>query len=100
VVEASSDGILEVNFESVYKYGIRLEQADPCIYFKWTHHDVLVWVSWIYYFLVIRNAEGMNHTNNQLMEIFDCDEVGNMDGYGGCKIDHVGDEKGLYLKIT
>jgi hypothetical protein len=42
----------------------------------------------------------MKHAKNQLMEIFDCHEVGNMDEYVGCKIDRGDDEKGPYLKIT
>jgi hypothetical protein len=49
---------------------------------------------------VIGNAEGTKHTKNQLMERFDCYEVGNEDEYVGCKIDHVDDKKGPYLKIT
>jgi hypothetical protein len=80
--------------------GFNRSKVDPCLYFKWTQHSLLVWVSSIDDCLVIGKAEGMKHTKNQLMEIFDCDEVGNMDKYMGCKIDRGDDEKGPYLKIT
>jgi hypothetical protein len=36
----------------------------------------------------------------QLMEIFECDAVGNMDEYVGSKIDRGDDEKRPYLKIA
>jgi hypothetical protein len=49
---------------------------------------------------VIGNAEGMKHAKNQLLERFDCDEVGNMDECVGCDIDPGDDEKGPHLKIT
>jgi hypothetical protein len=55
--------------------------------FKWNHHGLVVWVSWIDDCLVIGNDEGVTHTKNQLMNRFDCDEVGHMDEYVGCKID-------------
>jgi hypothetical protein len=57
-------------------------------------------VSWIDDSLVIGNAEGLKHAKNQLMETFDCDEVGNINEYVGSKIDRSDDENGPYLKIT
>jgi hypothetical protein len=71
--------------------GFDLSKVDPCLYFKWTQHDLVVWVFWIDDCLVIGNAEGMKH-------FFHCDEVGNMDDYVGYKINRGDEEKGPYLR--
>jgi hypothetical protein len=64
--------------------GFDQSKVDPCLYFKCTQHDLVGWMAWLDYFSVIVNSEGMKHAKNQLMELFDCNEVGNMDEHAGC----------------
>ena len=56
-------------------------KADPCLYFAWTEHGLVTWVSWVDNCLVCGSAEGVRIAKAQMMEQFDCDEVGNMDEY-------------------
>ena len=62
-------------------------QADPCLFFKWTAHGLVLWVTWVDDCLVCGKKEGVLAAKKQLMERFDCDEVGELKEYIGCKVD-------------
>ena len=70
-------------------------KADPCLYYAWTKHGLVTWISWVDDCLVCGSKEGVKIAKAQLMEQFDCDEVGNMDEYVGCKIDRDWDDGSL-----
>jgi hypothetical protein len=61
-------------------------KADPCLYYSWTKHGLVTWISWVDNCLVCGSAEGVKIAKAQMMKQFDCDEIGNMDEYVGCKI--------------
>ena len=67
-------------------------KADPCLYFAWTTNGLVVWISWIDDCLVLGSKAGVKIAKAQMMERFDCDEVGNMDEYVGCKLERNWDE--------
>jgi hypothetical protein len=67
-------------------------KADPCLYFAWTVNGLVLWVSWIDDCLVLGNKIGVEIAKAQMMNRFDCDEVGNMDEYVGCKLERNWDE--------
>ena len=70
--------------------------ADPCLYYKWTEYGVIIWISWVDDCLITGTKDAVVHAKKQMMEQFDCDEIGEMKEYIGCKIDRTEDS----IKIT
>jgi hypothetical protein len=62
-------------------------KADPCLYYSWTKHGLVTWISWVDDCLVCGQPERVKIAKAQMMKQFDCNEIGNMDEYVGCKID-------------
>jgi hypothetical protein len=84
--------------KSFKSMGFERSKADPCLYFAWTINGLVLWVSWIDDCLVLGNKAGMQTAKEQMMMRFDCDEVGNMDEYVGCKLERNWDEG--WIKFT
>jgi hypothetical protein len=71
-------------------------KADPCLFFKWTTYGLVLWITWVDDCLVCGNKKGVLEAKKLLMERFDCDEVGELTEYIGCKIDR---DEG-FMKLT
>ena len=67
-------------------------KADPCLYYRWTDHGLVLIVAWIDDNLIIGKKEGVLEVKSKLMEQFDCTDCGNLDEYVGLKLER--DEKG------
>jgi hypothetical protein len=76
--------------------GCDRSQADPCLFFKWTVSGLVLWVTWVDDCLVCGKKEAVLEAKADLMSRFDCDEVGELKEYIGCKVDR-GDG---FLKLT
>ena len=57
--------------------------ADTCMYYKWDAAGLIVWLSWIYYCAIFGNKEAVEELCNEMIQLCDCDYVGNMDEYVG-----------------
>ena len=63
-------------------------RADPCLYFKWTKAGFLVvWLSWIDDCACFGFEKDVEESREEMKELFECDDVGEMDEYVGCKIE-------------
>jgi len=58
-------------------------KSDPCLFFKWTVHGLVLWVTWVDDCLVCGKKEAVLEAKQQLMARFDCDEVGELKEYIG-----------------
>jgi hypothetical protein len=67
--------------------GFERSKADPCLYYNWTKIGLVLWVSWVDNCLVVGTKEAVAIAKKQLTSKFDCDKIGNMDKYIGCKVD-------------
>jgi hypothetical protein len=76
--------------------GCNRSKADPCLFFKWTAIGLVLWVTWVDDCLVCGNKEAVMEAKKDLMSRFDCDEVGELTEYIGCKVER-GDG---YLRLT
>ena len=68
--------------------GFTRSDADPCLYFK--NHDAYGYIfiiSWVDDLLIIGSKEGVEWTKTKLNTFFDCDDIGEMKEYVGCKIE-------------
>jgi hypothetical protein len=61
--------------------------ADPCLYFCWTMKGLIIWLSWIDDCLIAGNHDGVELAKEQMKQRFDCDDVGELKEYVGCKIE-------------
>jgi hypothetical protein len=78
------------------KYG--RSKADACLYFCWTVHGLVLWLSWMDDCLVAGPTPTVMEAKELMRAEFDCDEVGELNEYVDCKIDW-NKEEGL-MKIT
>ena len=65
----------------------KCSKADPCLFFKWTEKGLILWVTWVDDCLMCGKKEGVLAAKKQLMDRYDCDEIGELKEYIGCKID-------------
>jgi hypothetical protein len=62
-------------------------KADPCMQFKWTKFELILWLSWVDDFMVCGPKEAVMHEKRIMGKIFPCDDVVPMEEYIGCKIE-------------
>ena len=78
--------------------GMKRSNADPCLYYSWTENGLVIWVSWIDDCLVVGSRKAVEIAKKEMMERFECDDVGDIVEYVGCKIDI--DKENQTLKFT
>ena len=72
--------------------------ADPCLYHKWTDDGLVLWLSWIDDCLCVGSKENVVKSRDEMLRRFDCDDVGEVKEYLGCKVDI--DEENRALRLT
>lgn len=82
----------------MYNMDYKRNGADPCLYFKWTIYGLIIWLSWVDDCMVWGPKEIVTEENEQFTSRFDCDDVGEVKEYVGCKIIH--DEKDRSIKFV
>ena len=71
-------------------------KAEPCLYFCWTMTGLILWLTWIDDCLVAGNKQGVKAAKEQMKARFDCDDIGELTEYVGCKVECTED----YVKFT
>ena len=72
--------------------------CDPCLNYKWTDNGLTVWLSWVDDNFSGGKKEDVKQAINDMSDRFDCEYLGAMKEYLGCKIDH--NKKDGSIKIT
>ena len=67
--------------------------ADPCLYYKHTDNGLVIWLSWVDDCLCIGPSIEVMKAKKDMMNLFDCEDVGEFNEYVGCKIDKDSDQK-------
>ena len=78
--------------------GFTRSDTDPCIYFKWYKHGIILWMSCIDDCMLWAPAEISLEEKNKFLQRFDCDDLGELTEYVGCKIYR--DKKKRTLRFT
>ena len=78
--------------------GFSRSNSDPALYYKWTEKGLNVWISWVDDLLTIGPKEDVIKNKEELMKRFECDDIGKLNEYVGCKIDINEEER--CMKIT
>jgi hypothetical protein len=58
---------------------------------------LVIWISWVDDFLACRKARAVFEAKTMMAQMVDCDDVGIMNKYVGCKIDRDLDEPSLRM---
>ena len=61
--------------------------ADLCMYYSWTMTGPVIWLKWINDCLIAGNEDGVKAAKEQMKQRFDCDDVGTLTEYVGCRVD-------------
>ena len=68
--------------------------ADPCMYYKETENGLVLWLSWIDDCLCVGPDIEVKKARADILARFECDDVGDLKEYLGCKIDRHMDDIG------
>ena len=77
--------------------GFKRSWADPCLYWKDTEDGILIWLSWIDDCLCIGPKVQVEKSINEMKKLFDCEDVGEMVEYVGCKVERNYETRSLKL---
>jgi hypothetical protein len=58
----------------------------------------VIWITWVDDCLIAGARERVTEAKQQMMELFDCEEIGEMKEYVGCRVEHNREER--YIKLT
>ena len=74
-------------------------KADPCLYWKYDDRKGLsVWLSWVDDCCILGQQDVVLTNKEKLKRLFECDDVGELKEYVGCKIDW--DKENRTIKFT
>jgi hypothetical protein len=73
-------------------------KADPCLYYAWTAFlGLVLWRLWVNDCLTVGNKEAVKQAKQQMMNHFDCDEIGELKEYVGHKVDINKEERAVIM---
>jgi hypothetical protein len=84
--------------EALHGMGYKRSKADPCLYFTRTVCGLVIWLSWVDDCLICGPREQVEIAKQKMMKRFECDEVGELKEYVGCKVDYNREEG--WIKLT
>ena len=73
-------------------------QADPCLYFRQVKDELVIWISWVDDFLLSGPNKRTQLAKIKMMSLVECEEMGEMKEYIGCKIERNWNERWVKLK--
>jgi hypothetical protein len=88
---------LEATYPGIASMNYRRSKADPCLYFNWTRDGLIVYISWFDDCLVACKKKGVIIAKGQMTARFDCEEIGEVDEYVGCKVERNYEENSIKL---
>jgi hypothetical protein len=78
--------------------GFTRNEVDPCLYWKWTDDGLVTWLSWVDDCMITGDKKNVEKYKEMMKGMFDCDDVGELKEYVGCKLDRNWEKR--ELKIT
>lgn len=63
-------------------------EADLCMYYKWIDDQMVVWLTWVDDCMITGPKEQVLEAKQQMMDIFECEDIGKLKKYASCKVEH------------
>ena len=73
-------------------------KVDPCLYYKWEPKGLVIWLSWVDDCLVVGPKPAVMRARDEFMARFDYNDLGEVNEYVGCKLEHNKEEG--WMKLT
>ena len=73
-------------------------KGDPCLYFKWVNEFLIMWMSWVDDCFVCGPEGEVRKAKLEMGKEFDCEDLGALEEYVGCKIDY--NKKEGWIRFT
>ena len=70
---------------------------DACLYFKWINGKLCMWLTWSDDYLIAGEKETVLREKEKTKKLFECDGVGELVEYVGCKVEFNEEERSLKL---
>jgi Reverse transcriptase (RNA-dependent DNA polymerase) len=77
--------------------GLQQSSADPCLYCKNSKNGIVIWISWVDDCLLIGHKEDVSKYKTMLHQFFECEDIGNLKEYVGCKIERNKESKSFKI---
>eukprot|EP00957_Ditylum_brightwellii_P078625 5977616-Ditylum_brightwellii.AAC.1 len=75
--------------QKAFKYmKFKRNKVDPCLRFSWIDGFLVVWITWVDDYLNAGPPMLVEKSKTPMKSVFDCDELGEMEEYVGCKVDY------------
>jgi Reverse transcriptase (RNA-dependent DNA polymerase) len=84
--------------EALHGMGYKRSKADPCLCFDDTVGGLVIWLLWVDDCLICGPRDQVEIAKQNMMKRFECDEVGELKEYVGCKVDYNHEEG--WIKLT
>ena len=84
--------------EAFWAIGYQRFKDDPCLYFKWSESVLTLWMSWVDDCFVCGRGDLVKKAKIEMMKEFDCDDLGELQEYVGCKIEY--NKRDGWIKLT
>jgi hypothetical protein len=72
--------------------------VDPCLFYQWADGQLIVTLLWVDDFLILGPDELVPGVNEQLLSLFNCKDVGEMNEYVGCQVER--DREAGWMRLT
>jgi hypothetical protein len=73
-------------------------KADPCLYSCWINGQLIIWLTWVDDCLIAGEKWQVIIEKDRMKNLFDCDDIGEMTEYVGCKVEYNKLER--YMRLT
>jgi hypothetical protein len=73
-------------------------KADPCLYSFWFQGRLVLWLIWVDDCFIAGERLRVHTEKERMKQLFECDDIGEMTEYVGCKVEYNKEER--YMKLT
>jgi hypothetical protein len=72
--------------------------VDPCLFYQWVDGQLIVILLWVDDFLKLGPDELVPGIKEELLSLFNCKDVGEMNEYVGCRVEH--NREASWMRLT
>jgi hypothetical protein len=78
--------------------GYERSKADPCLYSYWFKGRLVLWMIWVDDCFIAGDKARVLQEKERMKQLFDCEDIGEMTEFVGCKVEY--NLEGKYMRLT